>query len=93
MASRDKGSVGFEVRDLDAHRVDDDQIGRYDRQENKLHRGGPRLPGYLPFLPGPDEDEVGDRAVRLDRIGLNPKDDILDPEFFGGDPGGQHGDF
>ena len=41
----------------------------------------------------PDEDEVGDRSVRLGGIGLNPKDDILDPEFFGGDPGGQHGDF
>ena len=50
------------------------------------------FPGYLALLPGPDEDEVGDRSVRLDRIGLNPKDDIFDPEFFGGDPGGQQGD-
>ena len=31
--------------------------------------------------------------MRLGRIGLNPEDDILDPEFFQGDPGGQHGDF
>ena len=31
--------------------------------------------------------------MRLGGIGLNPKDDILDPEFFQGDPGGQHGDF
>ena len=42
---------------------------------------------------GADKDEVSDRPVRLGRIGLNPKDDILDPEFFQGDPGGQHGDF
>ena len=61
----DKGSIGFEVRDLDAHRVDDDQIGRYDRHENKLHRGRPLFPGYLALLPGPEEDEVGDRSVRL----------------------------
>ena len=31
--------------------------------------------------------------MRFGGIGLNPKDAILDPEFFGGDPGGQHGDF
>ena len=94
MASRcDKGSIRFQVCDLDAHRVDDDQVGRYDRHENKLHRGGPCLPGYLPFLPGPDEDEVGHRPVRLSGIGLNPKHDILDPEFFQGDSGGEHGDF
>ena len=51
------------------------------------------FPGYLLFLPGADKDEVSDRPVRLGRIGLNPEDDILDPEFFQGDPGGQHGDF
>ena len=78
---------------LDAHRVDDDQVGRYDRHEHKLHRGGPRFPGYLPLLPGPDEDKVDHRPMRLSGIGLNPKDDILDPEFFQGDPGGEQGDF
>ena len=91
--ARDKGSVGFQVGDLDAHRVKDDQVGRYDRHENKLHRGGPCLPGYLPFLPGPDQDEVSDRPVRFGGIRLNPKDDILDPEFFQGDPGREQGDF
>ena len=51
------------------------------------------FPGNLALLLGADKDEVGDRSVRRDRVGLNPEDDILDPEFFGGDPGGQHGDF
>ena len=51
---------------------------------NKLHRGRPLFPGYLALLPGPDEDEVGDRPVRLGGIGLNPEDDIFDPEFLRG---------
>ena len=51
------------------------------------------FPGNLAVLLGADKDEVSDRPVRRDRVGLNPEDDILDPEFFSGDSGGQHGDF
>ena len=89
---RDQGTVGLEVGDEDTHRVVDDELGGDDGEEGEPERDRPPLPQGLLPLPEVDQVEVGGRAVRSLRCGVDAEHDLLDLEFGVGGAGRHGGD-